>query len=139
MEIQNLIKNLEEYKRSLQDESIELIDFDQLQVDLDKAALALSSLYAKERICERLEAEFKSEIKRLAKAICHVKGDSTSWSLVERLLLSPDLSADELLLLREEIKEEFNRCFHSTPRSKVMVDLTAPNFRISEFKTGGKI
>jgi len=138
MEIQNLIESLKEHRNAISGEMVKKIDFDQLEKDLNQAACALSSLERKEKFCDKLLSDFKSEIKKMAKAVSRVKGDIDSCGLVEKLLSSPDLSFEDLLFLREKVKEEFNQSFASVTQSKVMINLTEPNFRISEFKAGVK-
>jgi hypothetical protein len=136
MEIENLIQSLKKHGEAIQNETIQKIDFDQLEQDLSDTASALSSLEKKGNLCDGLLSDFKSEIKKMALAVSRAKGDLNSCGLVERLLLSPDLGFEELLFLREKVREEFNQSFPSTPQSKVMVDLVQPNFKIAEFKTG---
>jgi len=138
MNIQNLIESLKEHRNAIGDEMVQKIDFDQLEKDLKEATIALSSLEGKEKLCEKLLSEFKSEIKKMTLAVSRVKGELNSCGLVEKLLSSPDLSFEDLLFLREKVKEEFNLSFPSTPQSKVMINLTEPNSKISEFKTGVK-
>ncbi len=139
MNIQNLIESLKEHRNAIGDEMIQKMDFDQLEKDLSKAACALGSLSEKERFCEKLFCEFKSEIKKMALAVSRVKGELNSCGLVEKLLSSPNLSFEDLIFLREKVKEEFNQSFTSSPQFRVMVDHGESNFRISEFKTGVKI
>jgi len=138
MNIQNLIESLNQHQDAIGDEMVQKIDFDQLEKDLGEAVCALSSLDEKEKLSERLLSDFKLEIKKMALAVSRLKGDLDSCSLVEKLLSSPDLSFEDLLFLREKVKEEFNQSFRSSPQSKVMVDHGGFNFRISEFKTGVK-
>ena len=138
MNIQNLIESLQEHRNAIGDEMVQKIDFDQLEKDLKEATIALSSLEGKEKLCEKLLSEFKSEIKKMALAVSRVKGELNSCGLVEKLLSSPDLSIEDLLFLREKVKEEFNQSFPASPQSRVMGDHGESNFRISEFKTGVK-
>jgi len=138
MEIQNLIESLKKHQNAISGEMVQKIDFDQLEKDLNQAACALSSLERKEKFCEKLLSDFKSEIKKMAKAVSRVRGDLNSCSLVERLLSSPDLSFEDIVFLREKVKEEFNQSFPSSPQSKVMINHGESNFRISEFKAGAK-
>lgn len=138
MNIQNLIESLKEHRNAIGDEMVQKIDFDQLEKDLKEATIALSSLEGKEKLCEKLLSEFKSEIKKMTLAVSRVKGELNSCGLVEKLLSSPDLSIEDLLFLREKVKEEFNQSFPASPQSRVMVDHGESNFRISEFKTGVK-
>lgn len=138
MEIQNLIESLKEHQNAISGEMVQKIDFDQLEKDLNQAACALSSLERKEKFCEKLLSDFKSEIKKMARAVSRVRGDLNSCSLVERLLSSPDLSFEDIVFLKEKVKEEFNQSFPSSPQSKVMINQGESNFRISEFKAGAK-
>ncbi len=138
MNIQNLIESLNQHQDAIGDEMVQKIDFDQLEKDLSAAVCALSSMEEKEKLSEKLLSEFKSEIKRMALAVSRAKGDLDSCGLVEKLLSSPDLSFEDLLFLREKVKEEFNQSFPATPQSRVMVDHGESNFQISEFKTGVK-
>jgi hypothetical protein len=138
MDIQNLIQSLKDHQNAISDETVHKMDFDQLEKDLNQTTCALSSLSEKEKLCERLLGDFKSEIKRTALAVSRAKGDLSSSSLVEKLLSSPDLGFEDLLFLREKVKEEFNQSFPSAPQYRVMASLPEPNFRSSEFKTGAK-
>ena len=138
MNIQNLIESLKEHQNAIGEEMIQKMDFDQLEKDLNQAARALSSLKEKEKLSEKLLSEFKSDIKKMTLAVSRAKGELNSCGLVEKLLSSPDLSFDDLLFLREKVKEEFNQSFPSTPQSKVVISLTEPYSKISEFKTGVK-
>ncbi len=136
MEIENLKEALTNHRDAINDENIQKIDFDQLERDLGDAASALSTLEKKEKLCDQLVDDFKSEIKRMALASSRVKGDLSSGGLVEKLLSSPDMSFDDLRFLREKVREEFNQCFPSSPQSRVVANLTKSNFRVGEFKTG---
>ncbi|MCK4385863.1 MAG: hypothetical protein KAW52_06330 [candidate division Zixibacteria bacterium] len=138
MNIQNLIESLKEHRNAVGDEMIQKMDFDQLEKDLNEAVCALSTLDRKEKLCEKLLYDFKSEIKKMTLAVSRVKGELNSCGLVEKLLSSPDLSFEDLIFLREKVKEEFNQSFSSSPHFRVMVDHGESNFRISEFKTGMK-
>ncbi len=138
MNIQNLIESLKQHRDAIGDETIQKMDFDQLEKNLSEAVCTLSSLDEKEKLSEKLFCEFKSEIKKMALAVSRVKGNLSSCGLVEKLLSSPDLGFEDLLFLRERVKEEFNQSFPSSPQSRVIVDHGESNFRISEFKTGGK-
>jgi hypothetical protein len=138
MNIQDLIDSLKSHRDAIDGEAIQKMDFDQLEKDLSQSVQALSSFDKTEELCQRLLADFKSQIKRMSLAVSRAKGDPSSCSLVERLLESPDLSFDDLLFLREKVKEEFNHSFPSSPRSRVMIERSGSNFTISEFKTGVK-
>jgi hypothetical protein len=136
MEIENLIEALKTHRDAICNEMVNKIDFDQLEKDLSEAASALGSLEKKEKLCDALLSDFKFETKRMALAVSRAKGELSSCGLVEKLLLSPDLGFEELLFLREKVREEFNQSFPNSPQSKIMANLTDSSFKISEFKTG---
>ena len=138
MDIQNLIECLNQHRNAIGDEMVQKIDFDQLEKDLNEAACALSSLSEKEKLSEKLLSEFKSEIKRMSQAISRAKGDLNTSGMVERFLSSENLSFDELILLREKVREDFNKSFPTKPQTKVVDNLGFGEFKISEFKAGGK-
>ena len=136
MEIGNLISALTNYRDAINDENIQKLDFDELEKDLDEAVLLLNTMERKDKLCDQLVDDFKAEIKRMALALSRVKGDMGSSGLVEKLLSSPDMSFDELLFLRDKVREDFNASFPSSPQSKVVANLTKTNFKFGEFKTG---
>lgn len=138
MNIQNLINALKEHIGCLDGEKIEKIDFDQMQKDLKNSMEALISLQGKEELCEKLLSDFKSEIKRMSLAISRANHDLNTCGLVERLLSSENLSFEELVLLREKVKEDFNKSFPTKPQAKVVDNLGFGGLKISEFKAGGK-
>jgi len=138
MNIQNLIDVLKEHIQCLDDEKIEKIDFDQMQKYLRNSIEALIWLQKKEEFCEKLLSDFKSEIKRMSQAISRAKGDLNTSGMVERFLSSENLSFDELILLREKVREDFNKSFPTKPQTKVVDNLGFGEFKISEFKAGGK-
>ena len=138
MNIRNLIESLKQHRDAIGDEMVHQMDFDRLEEDLNDSVSALSSLEEKEKLSDKFLSDFKSEIKKMALAVSRVKGDLNSSGLVEKLLSSPDLGFEDLLFLREKVKEEFNQCFPSSPQVRVMVKHGGSNFRISEFKTGVK-
>lgn len=136
MNVENLIESLEGYRKAIGDDSIGGMDFDQLEKDLDETARALGSLGEKEKLCQRLLSDFKSQIQRMALAVSRAKGDDGSCGLVEKLLSSPDLGFDDLLFLREKTREEFNKCFPVSPQSQVMVNLAESRYKVADFKAG---
>ena len=138
MDIQNLIDALKEHIGCLDAEKIEKIDFDRMQEDLKNSIEALASLQRKEELCGKLLSDFKSEIKRMSLAISRGKGDLSTCGMVERLLSSENLSFDELILLREKVREDFNKSFPTKPQAKVADSLGFGGFKISEFKAGVK-
>ncbi len=139
MDICELIEGLNRQREVIAGEMVHQLDFDKLQNDLAEAASVLSSLAEKEKLCQRLLAEVKSEIKKMALAVSRAKGDNGTGTLVERLISSPEIGLDDLLYLREKVKEEFNQCFPVSPQSKTMNRTAESRTRISEFKTGGGI
>jgi len=136
MSFQNLIESLKRHRDAIGEERVEKIDFDQLEKDLGEAVSALGSLMEKGKLCEKLLSEFKSEIWKMASAVSRAKGDSSSCSFVEKLLSSPAMSFEELVFLRERVREEFNQSFPSSPQSKATGIQPESSFRISEFKAG---
>jgi hypothetical protein len=136
MNIQALIECLEEHQISIGDATIHKMDFDKLEKDLDDATGALKSLAQKEALCEKLLTDFKSEVKKMALAISRAKGDMGSSGLVEKLLSSADLGFEDLLFLREKVKEELNHSFPSSPQSRVLGGIPESKFNASVFKTG---
>ncbi len=136
MDIQNLIEALKEHIGHLDGEKIEKIDFDRMQEDLKNSMDALSSLQRKEELCDKLLFDFKSEIKRMSLAMSRAQGDLSTSGMVERLLSSEDLDFDELILLREKVREDFNKSFPSRPQAKVIDKSGFGGFKISEFKAG---
>lgn len=136
MNTQALIESLERHRISMGDATIHKIDFDKLEKDLDEATGVLKSLAQKEALCDKLLTDFKSEVKQMALAISRAKGDMGSSGLVEKLLSSPDLGFEDLLFLREKVKEEFNQSFPSSPQSRVLGGTPESKFNASVFKTG---
>jgi hypothetical protein len=136
MQTQNLIDALKQHIGCLDSEKIEKIDFDQMQEDLKNSIEALNSLQGKEELCNKLLSHFKSEIKRMSLAISRAKCDSNTSGLVERLLSSENLSFEELTLLREKVREDFNNSFPTKPQAKVVDRLAFERFKIHEFKAG---
>lgn len=137
MDICELINALDQQREALGSEMVHQLDFDKLQSDLAQASNALGSLGEKEKLCERLLAEVKSEIKRMILAVSRAKGESSSCDLVEKLISSPEISLEDLLYLREKVKQEFNQCFPVSPQSRITSGSVEPQTKISEFKTGG--
>ena len=136
MNNEKLIESLENHRLSIQDETIAKLDFDRLERDLKEAASVLNILERKEKLCDQLTDDFKSEIKRMALTLSRAKGNLGSTGLVEKLLSSPDLSYDDLKFLRDKVREEFNQSFPASPHHKVVAEQSEPNFKMGEFKTG---
>jgi hypothetical protein len=136
MNIDQLIESLQVSRKAIGTETVQTIDFDRLEEDLGQAIETLSSLREKQQLCDRLLSDFKSDIRRMVLAVSRVKGEAGSCGLAEKLISSPDLSFDDLLFLRERVREEFNQCLPAWPRSKVTAGSTSPQGGFSEFKTG---
>jgi hypothetical protein len=136
MQREELIDALKEHIKRLDGERIEKIDFDQMQEDLKASTEALLSLQKKEELCDQLLGDFKSEIKRMSLAVSRAQGDLNPSGMVERLLSSDNLSFDELVLLRQKIREDFNRSFPTKPRARVIHNFGSGGFKASEFKAG---
>lgn len=69
MEMENLIDSLKKHRDAINNEMVQKMDFDQLENDLSESVSALTSLHQKEKLCEKLLSDFKSEIKRMALAV----------------------------------------------------------------------
>jgi hypothetical protein len=138
MDVQNLIEVLKEHVEHLDGEKIEKIDFDQMQEDLRTSIEALSSLQRRKELSDKLLGDFKSEIKRMSLAVSRAQGDINTSGMVERLLSSKNLSFEELILLREKVREDFNRSFPTKPHSKVVDKPGFGGFKTSEFRAGVK-
>jgi hypothetical protein len=136
MDICELIEGLNRQREVIAGEMVHQLDFDKLQSDLTEAASALGSLAEKEKLYQRLLEEVKSEIRRMALAVSRAKGDQGTGGLLERLVSSPEIGLDDLLYLREKVKEEFNQCFPVSPQSKTINRTAESRTSISEFKTG---
>lgn len=138
MEIPKLIEALNHQRQAIASEAIHQLDFDKLDKDLAEAASVLNKLDRTEKLCQGLLLDFKGEIKRMVLAISRVKGETGSCGLAEKLASSANISLDDLLFLREKVREEFNRCFPLLPQSKVTNRTLKPRTRVAEFKTGQK-
>jgi len=136
MNIENLIASLQRHREAIGEEMPQKLDFDELERDLSDSARVLSSLKEKEQLCEKLLADFKSDVQKMAVAVSRAKGDLSSCSLVEKFLSSPDLSFEDLRFLREKVKEEFNQTLPSSPRSRLTVTQPGSGLKTSEFEAG---
>ena len=136
MKTDELIKKLKTHIESIGGEKIELLDFDSLRDDLKNAANIILNLDEKGKLCNKLLADIKSEIKRMSLAVSRAKGDASSLSLTERLLNSEDLNYEDLVLLKGQVKAEFDRTFPGKPIHKMMEKGTSSDFKVGEFKIG---
>jgi hypothetical protein len=127
-------ERLGDYSQLLKAESLELIDFDALISDLEIAREALAELRGKDSILQKMAADVKGEVRRMLLATAKVKGETASTSMVAGLLDSPDLSYEELKLLRKEVVSEFNRCLPNRPLSQQESPGETDYLTVSEFK-----
>jgi hypothetical protein len=127
-------ERLGDYSQLLKVESLELIDFDVLISDLKTAREALAGLRDKDSMLERMTADVRGEVRRMLLAIAKVKGETASTSMVAGLLDSPDLSYEELRLLKKEVVSEFNRCLPNRPLSQQESLAETDYLTVSEFK-----
>jgi hypothetical protein len=130
----DIAEKLGEYSQLLKEESLDLIDFDILISDLETARGALAELRDKDSMLERMTADVRGEVRRMLLAIAKVKGETASTSMVAGLLESPDLSYEELRLLKKEVVSEFNRCLPNRPLSQQESPAETDYLTVSEFK-----
>lgn len=136
MKTDELINNLKTHIEVIGDEKIELIDFDSLKNDLKDAAKLVLNLDEKAKLGTKLLADIISEIKRMSLAVSQAKGDASSLSLTERFLDSGELSYEDLVLIKSQVKAEFDRTFPGKPVHNIMEKGKSCDFRVGDFKTG---
>lgn len=136
MKIEGLIKNLKTHLESLSDEKVEVIDFDSLRDDLKGAAKLLLELDQKGKLCDKLLADVKSEIKRMSLAVSQAKGDASTLNLIEKLLDSEGLNYEDIVSLKHQVRAEFDRTFPGQPVHKVVEIGRSCDFKVGEFKIG---
>jgi len=136
MEIQKLIGALNRQREAIAGDAVHEMDFDELQSDLAEAARVLGGLSENGRLCERLLADLKSEITRMALAVSRAKGEAGTGDLVEKLVSSPETGLDDLFHLRRMVREQFNHCFPILPQSKMTNRTGGQRAKVLEFKTG---
>jgi len=138
MKTNELVENLRKHLAAIRNEAIEMIDFDSLIKDLQNVSEALLDLELKSKLSEKFLADTKSEIRRMALAVSRAKGDPSGLDLTERLLESEGLDYDELILLKDQVKAEFNRTFPGKPVHRVVERGRSSESRVLEFKVGTK-
>jgi hypothetical protein len=118
--IKDLVQKFEEYSLCLEEERLEDIDFDELELLLKKTSEVLVDLEQKRKLCDKLLLDFKGEMMRMSLAIAKAnpKGENISSSLTERLILS-NLGFEEMIGLRKQLRDEFNRSFPTSPQYQV--------------------
>ena len=72
----------------------------------------------------------------MSSAVSRAKGDASSLSLTERLINSENLNYEDLVLLKDQVKAEFDRTFPGKPIHKMMEKRPSSDFKVGEFKTG---
>lgn len=138
MKIDGLVENLKTHLEAISDEKIELMDFDSLRNDLKDAKDLLLSLDQKGKLCDKLLADTKSEIKRMSLAVSRAKGDTSTLNLTGTLLDVEDLDYEDLVLLKRQVRAEFDKTFPGKPVHKVMEKGQRFDFKVGEFKIGQK-
>ena len=136
MKTDELVNNLRTHIETISDEKIELLDFDSLRDDLKNAAEILLNLDEKGKVCDKLLADIKSEIKRMSLAVSRAKGDTSTLNLTERLLDAEDLDYEDLFLLKRQVRTEFDRTFPGKPLHKIVEQGQSFDFKVGEFKIG---
>ncbi|MCJ7508805.1 MAG: hypothetical protein MUO85_08780 [candidate division Zixibacteria bacterium] len=118
--IKDLVEKFEEYNLCLEEERLEDIDFDELQSLLRKANDEIFDLEKKTEMGDKLLLDFKGEMMKMSLAIAKAnpKGENISSSLTERLILS-DLSFEEMIGLRKQLRDEFNKSFPTSPQYQI--------------------
>lgn len=138
MNTSKLVENLGRHVEMIRNEAIEMIDFDSLIKDLKNAAEALLDLDLKSKLSEKFLADTKSEIRRMSLAVSRAKGDPSGLDLTERLLQSEGLDYDDLVLLKDQVKAEFNKTFPGKPIHRVVESGRSSGSKVLEFKVGTK-
>lgn len=138
MKMSELVNNLRAHLEAMSDDKMEMIDFDSLKNDLKSAADAVLNLDQSERLRDKFLAETKSEIRRMCLVISRAKGDASALDLTERLLESEGLAYEDLVLLKRQVKAEFDRTFPGEPIHRVMGNGPSSDLKVGQFKIGGK-
>lgn len=138
MKTDELINNLRTHIEAINDEKIESIDFDSLTDDLKNTAQIILALNEKAKLCDKLLADVRSEIKRMSLAVSRARGDTPALSLTERWLNSEDLDYEDLVMLKRQVKAEFDRTFPGKPIHNMMEKGSSCDFKVGDFKTGEK-
>ena len=130
----DIAERLGDYTKLLKAESLDLIDFDLLISDLEMAKEALVELQEKSSLVEKVTEDAKDEVRRMLSAIRRVKGETTSASMITKLLDSPNLSYEDLKSLKKEVTSEFNRRLPNRPGSHQEKSTADDYLTTSEFK-----
>ncbi len=93
----------------LTSDDLAAIDFEQLQQLLTDAADQIESLQAGSDEARRLSALLRDELANRARAIARAQGRETHLAL--QILAQPSLQLSDLLELRRELSQEFDRVF----------------------------
>ena len=138
MKIDELARNLKTHFERLNHEKIEIIDFDSLEKDLKETNQTLLKLDQKGKLCDKLLADAKAEIKRMSQAVSRAKGETSTLNLTERLLAAEELDYEDLVLLKHQVQAEFDKTFPGKPVHKIIEKNQSFDFRVGEFKIGEK-
>lgn len=109
MDYKELIDSLEQTASNLKGDTISEIDFARLQSDLCEAAGCIKTLSGHSKVTERLIELLRQELGRKAKAIARLQGRATH--VAERMLGTQQMNLSELLLLRQQLEDEFDNVF----------------------------
>ncbi len=109
MEVNEISASLREAAAKLTSDELAALDFEQLQQLLVDAAGRVESLQAKTDEGQRLAGLLRDELANRARAIARAQGRETHLAL--QILAQPSLQLSELLDLRRELSQEFDRVF----------------------------
>ncbi|EQB63818.1 MAG: hypothetical protein RBG1_1C00001G1397 [candidate division Zixibacteria bacterium RBG-1] len=130
-----LVEVLGEYQRQIVNGKKEKVDLKKLALDLGKVRQGLEKSLELQKISEEILAEYKNEIKKIAKAISSLKQDRSYLNFTERLLNSKILSFKDLLGLKKQVKQEFDSVFQFERRSKIILTDFPVDKKVNDFKT----
>lgn len=109
MESSKISASLRATAARLTTDDVSAVDFEQLQQLLIDAAGRIESLQAKTDEDRRLSALLREELANRARAIARAQGRETHLAL--QILAQPSLQLSDLLKLRRELSQEFDRVF----------------------------
>ena len=138
MNVSELAKALKNHALLMDQEKTTQINFDELQKDLRQASEVLTKLEEKSNLGEKLLGDFKAEIKRMSLTLSRVKDDPHLFELTQKFVDSDNMRFEDLILLRKQIRSEFDKAFPSKPQAKIMKILPSFNYKIKEFKAGAR-
>lgn len=130
-----MVEVLGEYQRQLTNGKKDKIDFKSLAVNLQKVRQVLEKSEELQKFSEEILAEYKNEIRKMAKSISSLKQDRSYLNFTERLLNSKILSFEDLLGLKKQVKREFDCVFQFERRSKIITSDFPADKKVNDFKT----